>query len=439
MVISFIDETRVFAFDPDGEVEELEEFNSLKLDEETLAAQNVPGGRIIQVTKSGAILIDTEGGTVVATATPEGLISSASITDHFLICTVAGKSVVCFDISQDLREAGRATFEHEVACIYASEYGVAAVGFWTTSSVSLLSLPDLVTQSEEVLNVGKDQISVPRSIMIANVVTGHPPTMLVAMGDGTLYTFSLDIRKFSLSEGKAVTLGTQVFYFCKVPRENDTFSIFAACDYPNLIYGDDGRLMYSAVTADHVTQLQAFNTAAFPSAVAVMVGNELKISTVDTTRTIHVKTLFIGDVVRRVVYSHEHQLFALATVHTEVDDEGIETFKCHIRTVDNESFTVVDSFDLQPNELVESLDCHRFAYGDDPLNTNEKFILGTGFQDEDSDECKKGRIVVFEVSHNRRLRLAAEHEVKSAVKCIAGYDSDKILATMNKTVSLPGY
>lgn len=330
---------------------------------------------------------------------------------------------------------GRNTFENEIACLYASEFGVAAVGFWTTSTISLLSLPDLVSRSDEVLNVRKDLISVPRSIMIANVVERHNPTMLVAMGDGTLCTFSLDPQNFSLSERKVVTLGTQVFYFCKVPRENNTFSIFAACDYPNLIYGDDGQLMYSAVTADHVTQLQSFNTAAFPSAVAVLVGNELKISTVDTARTIHVKSLFIGDVVRRVVYSNEHQLFALATIHTDILADGVETFRCYLRTVDSESFTVVDSFELQPNEFVESLDCHRFAYGEDPLNTNDKFILGTGFQNEDSDECKKGRILVFEISHDRRLRLAAEHEVKSAVKCIAGYDIDMILATMNKTVS----
>jgi DNA damage-binding protein 1 len=48
LLVTFVDETRIFRFDPQGEVEEVEEFASVALDEVTLSAANISQGRIVR-------------------------------------------------------------------------------------------------------------------------------------------------------------------------------------------------------------------------------------------------------------------------------------------------------------------------------------------------------------------------------------------------------
>src|SRR5690606_6881894 len=49
IVVSFVDETRIFRFSPDGEVEELDHLLGLGLAEGTLLVDNLPNRRILQV------------------------------------------------------------------------------------------------------------------------------------------------------------------------------------------------------------------------------------------------------------------------------------------------------------------------------------------------------------------------------------------------------
>ncbi|TGZ82422.1 DNA damage-binding protein 1 [Ascodesmis nigricans] len=433
LVISLIDETRVIRFDPAGDVEELEDFMSFRLQEETLVTCNLPNGRLLQVTSSCTTLVDAEGGTVLAQANPGASISAASVANQYLICAVRGKEIICYDLNQDLQEVGKVSFEHEIACLNASTTMIAAVGFWTTQTISLLSLPDLSVRSAETLGD-----SIPRSIIIANLLERRPPTLLVAMGDGTMFTFTVDVDSFGLSEKKTVVLGTQAYYFYPVPREHGTVSVFAACDHPNLIYGEDDRIVYSAVTADNITQLHSFNSEVFPGSVAIMAGTELQISTIDPARTIHVKTLKVGDVIRRVSYSKEHQLFGVVTVHSDIDSSGAESFRCYMKLVDNGTFIPVDSYTLGENELVESLTCIKLDNGVGDGSTTERFLVGTGALSETSDEATGGRILVFEVSHSRKLKLVTEHKTRSGVKCLDAV-GDKIVTAMNKTVDVFAY
>ena len=82
IVISFIDTTRVLRVDSDGEVEELDEFKGLNMDEPTLVAANVPGYHIIQVTTSSARLIDAECGTVIADWKAQGAVITAASANN---------------------------------------------------------------------------------------------------------------------------------------------------------------------------------------------------------------------------------------------------------------------------------------------------------------------------------------------------------------------
>jgi DNA damage-binding protein 1 len=413
------------------------------LDEETLTAANQPGERLLQVTPSRIKLIDAEGGTLISEITMTSKIIAASASQGRLVCNVGGKSVTVYNVGSELEEARSRLFDHEIACLFAAPDfpDVCAVGFWTSAAVLLLSLPGLETLAQESLGSGAVAVTIPRSIMIAQILEKQPPNLLIAMGDGTLHMFSVNEKAhYALSQKKSVALGTQAFYFQAIPRSNGTVSVFAACDHPSIIYNNDGRLMYSAVTADNITHLAPFNAQGFPSSVAILADGELMISTVDTARNIHVKTLDVGDVVRRVTYSKERHIYGIVTIHSSFEvPTGEEKFSCFVRIVDDAEFAIVDSFQLRERELVEAILCAKLDNGDG--TKSDKFLVGTGFQpgsaqsgEDEEPSCKEGRLLVFEFSENRKLRLATALDVQSAVKCI-DMVGDKIVAALNKTVT----
>ncbi|KAF8538333.1 CPSF A subunit region-domain-containing protein [Trichophaea hybrida] len=432
LVVSFIDETRLFRFDPDGDVEELNNFKGFCLDEETLIAIVLTGEKLLQVTPARIMLIDAEGGTVLSEITTASKITAASANRERLVCNVENNSIVVYDVLHELKEIKSRKFEYEIACVYVSPTfpEICTVGFWTVAAVSLLSLPGLETLTEVSLGGGTAG-SIPRSAVVAQVLENQPPNLLVAMGDGTLYTFTVNDKNYKLSQKKAIALGTQAFYFQVIPGGMIL-----------LIYSDDGRLVYSAVNAENVTNLTPFHAQAFPSSVVVLADGELKISNVDPARNIHVKTLSIGDVVRRVTYWRERQTYGIITIHSSIEvSTGEERYTSYVRVVDDVEFAVVDSYELREWELVESILCAQLDNGDG--TKSQKFLVGTGFQpgfeDDDGDlECKEGRMLVFEFSEDRKLKLVAELKVKSAIKAI-DMVGDQIVVALNKTVDIYSY
>lgn len=436
LLVSFVDETRVFRFDPEGDVEELEEFKGFSLTERTLVSRNVIGSKLLQVTPSGALLVDIESGAIISEMNldAESKINMANANADTLIYIVGGSSVFVVDLKLDFEQTGKRLFDNEIACltIPPAPSQVCVVGQWTTSAVSVLALPTLETLSEEVLT-GTENVAVPRSLLLANMLEGQPPTLLVAMGDGTLFTFAVNETNCSLTQKKSIVLGTQPIYFQPIPRPDGLVNVFATCDHPSLIYGSEGRIAYSAVTADKATHVTSFNAQGFPNSVVIASEEDLKLAIVDPERATHVRTLPIGDVVRRVAHSKERQVFGVLTISLHTDKvTGDEQFKCYIRVVDEVMFSMIDSFELEETELVESIICAELNNGDGTFS--ERFVVGTGYQDEDKNESTRGRIIVFELSEDKRLRVACELAVRGTCKGLDMVDG-KIVAALNKTVS----
>ena len=92
LVVTFVNETRVFRFSPDGEVEELDDFLGLNLAENTLLSSNLPGGRVIHVTESGVSIADTDSGMVTSKWSSDGqMITSAACNDERLVVVTGGQ------------------------------------------------------------------------------------------------------------------------------------------------------------------------------------------------------------------------------------------------------------------------------------------------------------------------------------------------------------
>ena len=436
LLVSFVDESRIFKFQTDGEVEEQAEFKGLIMSKGTLLAENVINQHLLQLTSDSARLVDIEDEMIEEWSPPPNKsITAASSNGERLGLSVAGVEVVVLGMSPEAKMdvVVRKTFpdEGQISCVHVPNVSsnLCIVGFWLSTAVAILDINTLEIIQKVIIS--DDAASVPRSILLTQALPDELPTLFVAIANGEVVTFSLNTADSSLSSRKATVLGTQQANFKALPTGEGTFNVFATCEHPSLIYGSEGRLVYSAVTADKATCVCPFDCEAYPEAIAIATPEDLKIALVDTERTTHVTTLPVGESVRRLAYSTNLKSFGIGTVRRTLQD-GVELVKSHFKLVDEVVFKGLDTFDLNENELVESV--IRADLRDGSGETVERFVVGTAYLEEQVSDKARGRILVLEVTQDRMLQLVTELPVKGACRALGVVDGN-IIAALVKTVS----
>lgn len=436
LLVSLINESRVFSFDADGQVEEVEEFKGLCLTDSTLLASNVSGGRLLQVTNSVVKLTDLESGMVVSEwSAPAGqLITDVDSNDRFIILSIGGVRAVILSIADAIQVHAEKDFgaDSQISCVAIphSADNVCFVGFWQNCTVAVLTLDEL--ESVETINLSDNGSSVPRSLLLTQIFVDQSPTLFIATADGNVVTFSMDPSTFALSGRKSTVLGTQQANFKALPRGNGLYNVFATCEHPSLIYGSEGRLVYSAVTAEKATCVCPFNAAAYPHSIAIAASGELHLAVVDEERRTHVQTLHVNETVRRIAYSPHLKAFGLGTIKRVLRDRE-EVVQGHFRLADEVVFKELHSFEMNEYEIVEC--AIRAELDDGNGELAERFIVGTSHLIEEEEQgSTRGRILVFEVTEDRQLKVVAELSTKGACRCLSMIDG-KIVAGLIKTVS----
>lgn len=439
LLVTFVDETRVFRFSSDGEVEELENFLGLSLTENTLLAMNLPGGRLLQVTEKRALIADLESGMVTFEWTPptQKTITAASANDDRLALVIGGQVLASFDIQSNARlitqrDLGADQQISGVTVPY-KPAGVCIAGFPQSAKVSILSIEDL--SEIQSMPLGPTGEAFPRSVLVADVLADSPPTLFISMADGSVITFSLDPDNFSMTGMNKLILGSEQPTFKKLPRGDGLFNVFATCENPSLIYGSEGRIIYSAVNSEGASRICHLNAEAFPESIAVATARELKIALVDKERTTQIQTLPMGSTVRRVAYSPSEKAFGLGTIDRKLVGQD-EIVKSHFVLADEIMFRRLDALELGQDELIESVIRAEFPAGKDGGQdvTKDRFIIGTAYLDEGKEGSIRGRILVLEVEHGRKLIQVAELAVMGACRALAVM-GDRIVAALVKTVS----
>ena len=434
LVVSFINETRIFQFDVDGEVEEVEAYNGFVLSEGTLFATNISQNRLLQVTKTSVRIFDLEGGMNVASwdAPANQSMTAVSANARQLALCISGTSIILLDLASDLSTLSQKNFgaDRQVACIHLQDIrpDILIAGFWQSAAVSILSTANLSEQTT--IRVSDDAATVPRSVLLTQILPNQPPTLFIALANGNVVTFSVENNN-SLSSRTSIVLGTQQANFKALARDDGLWHVFATCEHPSLIYGSEGRIVYSAVTAEKATCVCPFDSVAYPGAIAMASSEDLKIALVDTERTTHVQALPVGDTVRRIAYSTELKAFGMGTIHRELK-KGAEIVQSHFKLVDEVVFKELSSYALSKDELVESV--IRADLDDGKGGLAERFVVGTAFLDDELPNLVRGRIIVFEVTGERVLKVVAENPVKGACRSLVALDG-KIVAALVKTVS----
>ncbi|ROT42994.1 hypothetical protein SODALDRAFT_342210 [Sodiomyces alkalinus F11] len=457
LVVSFVTETRVFRFDQDGGVEEVFDFQGLILDQPTLVAASLPSGQMLQITPDTVSLFDSESGISVSTWTvPEGSsVVRASANDRWVLLSVDGTRLVSLDISDDLtaREQVlggdvRGGESGQISCVHVAHDlpDVGVVGFWSEGSVTIVNLRTLEALQGHTIKQNDDTVSVPRNVALVQL---HPPdvsgpTLFVAMEDGQVVSLNVSKDDYSLSGRKSVTLGNREAGLHVLPRPGapGQRNVFATTEHSSLIYSAEGRIIYSAATAENVRYIAPFDSEGFPDSVLVATDEHIRIAQVDTERRTQVNPLHIGATVRRVAYSPGLKVFGIGTIKKELvgDEEMVSSV---FQLVDEIVLGHVGKpFALNTSPSVEMVEAViRAELPDSTGHKAERFIVGTSYlADPDVRDAGHvlGRILVLGIDSDKNPYQIVSHELKGACRCLATMD-DLIVAGLSKTVVVYDY
>ncbi|KAF9874729.1 DNA damage-binding protein 1 [Colletotrichum karsti] len=456
LVISFITDTRVFRFDSGDDIEEVFDYHGLAFDQPTLVASSLPNGQLLQVTPTGVALLDPEGGITVSTwSVPEGRsVVNASSNGKWVLLSIDGTTLVSLNILENLaaREqvlgTGIGGAGDQISCIHAAKdlEDVGVVGFWSKGSVSIIDLQTLNALHGETIKQTDDSVSVPRDIVLVQLHPAHllGPTLFVSMEDGQVVSFNVSREDFSLSGRKSVTLGSKQAGLHVLPRpDSDGVSnVFATTEHSSLIYSSEGRIIYSAATAEDVTHIAPFDSNAFPGAIVLATDKHVRIAHIDVERRTHVNPLPLRETVRRVAYSPALRAFGIGTIRRELINNE-ETVTSSFQLVDEIVLGVVGKpFHLDgaaSTELVESV--IRAELPDSSGQPAERFIIGTSYLDDpemDQNNDAKGRIIVLGVDSDKNPYQIVSHELKGACRSLA-IMGDRLVAGLSKTVVVYDY
>lgn len=457
LVVSLLTETRVFTFDSEGGVEEVESFPGIQLDEETLYAANIKyssgssTGRILVVTAKAATLTDIRTGATVATWSPNDgkEISLASANDKWVLLSIEGKMLVSLSIDNGLTVAAVKDFgTDQISAIHAAPQfqDTGVVGTWMVGTIAVLDLATLEpTQASVSVRQKDDTASVPRSLALAQVMPKHlsGPTLFVAMDDGTVITFGINMKNRTLNSKKSVSLGTRRANLYPIPQpDGTTYSIFATTEHPSLIYGSEGRIVYAAVTAQDANVVCPFDSDGYPEAIVVASLSSIKIARPDTQRQTHVQTIQMHETIRRLAYSPIEKVFALGCIDISVVN-GTEVPSCSIKLVDETMFRTIGKtlpIEGEQGELIEAV--VRAELKDSQGNLAERFLVGTSYvpggQTSIDDSGSLGRVIVVGIDSERNPYIISTHRMRGPCRRLAVLDG-KIVLGLSKTVIIGEY
>jgi DNA damage-binding protein 1 len=443
LLATFVNETRIFRFDSEASIEEVDNYHGLELSESTIFASNIPNHRILQVSETSVRVADLDSGMTTSSWKPQdgSKITSAAANEEWLLVVTGGTTLHAFELTSDLKTSSKsfpADSQISSVTIPSAPTSLCIVAFWQSASVAIIELASLKSVHTQVL--GAIDTSIPRSVLVANVLPQSPPTLFIAMADGTVITYTLDMAKNALIHMTRIVLGSEPVTFKKLPRDPSVESgsalsnIFASCEQPSMIYASEGRMVYSAVNSDKASRVCHFNSEAYPGAIAIATPSELKLALIDTERTTQLHTLPVGETVRCVAYSEGLKMFGMGCVR-RILESGAEGLLSSFKIADEVAFKELDSAELQDAELIECVIQIPAATGDDTEDV-DMFAVGTSMLDESAEEQSvKGRILIYEINKERKLRQVTELGVKGACRSLAMCDG-KIVAGLVKTVRM---
>ncbi|KAJ8941355.1 hypothetical protein NQ314_010418 [Rhamnusium bicolor] len=461
LVLSFVGQTRVLSLN--GEEVEETDIGGFASDQQTFYCGNVVFEQIIQITPISARLVSSQNKTLLAEWKPptEKNISVVACNNSQVIVST-GSALYYLEIHpNELILKGSTNLDVEVACLDISPLGdgavtsdLVAVGLWTDISARILRLPDLSEATKELL--GGEII--PRSVLMACFESHN--YLLCALGDGSMFYFSLQKDSGALSDKKKVTLGTQPTVL-RTFRSLSTTNVFACSDRPTVIYSSNHKLVFSNVNMKEVNHMCSLNAEAYPDSLALATDTSVTIGTIDEIQKLHIRTVPLQESARRIAYQEQSQSFGVVTSRIDIQDStGLNPARQSASTmaqsvtasssVASLAISKSGSSSLLGTSLVpdygQEVEVHNLLIIDqntfEVLHAHQlmqqeyamSLISCTANVNPEESEPKQGRLLVFHWNDNK-LTQVSEKEIKGACYSLAEFNG-KLLASINSTVRL---
>ncbi|XP_067012933.1 DNA damage-binding protein 1 [Anabrus simplex] len=471
LVLAFVGQTRILTLN--GEEVEETEIPGFISDQQSFFCGNVDYDQIIQVTPISARLISVDTKQLIHEWKPpsDKTISVVACNTTQVVCATGSDMYYLEICDKELVQRGQATLEHEVACLDitplqegSTKAEIVAVGLWTDISARVLRLPGLEEINKEFL--GGEII--PRSILMTCFEGIN--YLLCALGDGSMFYFSLSKQTGLLSDKKKVTLGTQPTVL-RTFRSLSTTNVFACSDRPTVIYSSNHKLVFSNVNLKEVNHMCSLNAEAYPDSLALATDSTVTIGTIDEIQKLHIRTVLLGESPRRIAYQESSQTFGVITMRIDIQDSnglspvrpsastqtqstttsssmgslslvkpgvggantaaefGQEVEVHNLLIIDQHTFEVLHAHQFMQSEYALSLVSTKL--GEDP---NTYYIVGTALVNPEESEPKMGRILIF-LYQDSKLTPVAEKEIKGACYSLVEFNG-RLLASINSTVRL---
>ncbi|XP_052756442.1 DNA damage-binding protein 1 [Galleria mellonella] len=481
LVLSFVGQTRVLTLN--GEEVEETEIKGFVSDRQTFFTGNVCHDQLIQVTDEGVRLVarGPDGWALAAQWRVGGArgVSVVACGAARAVCAAGPRLYLLAVRRAALELLAEVCMDEEVACLDLGPGGDEAllgVGLWTDISIRVLKLPDLRPLHIEKLS---GEI-IPRSLLIC--VLEGVCYLLCALGDGSMFYFTVDQQTGALACRKRVTLGTQPTVLRSF-RSLSTTNIFACSDRPTVIFSSNHKLVFSNVNLKEVTHMCSLNALAYPDSLALATDSTVTIGTIDEIQKLHIRTVPLGETPRRIAYQEASQTFGLLTMRVDKVEwcggggeaageaaagggggagvgggggvvaargsastaaascsgaapqqpkhapNALDLEVHNLLVVDQHTFEVLHSHQLTSYEFAMSLVSCRL--GDDP---NHYYAVGTAILNPEESEPKQGRLLLFHWSEGKLVQVA-EKEIKGACYSLVEFNG-KLLASINSTVRL---
>ncbi|GAM28062.1 hypothetical protein SAMD00019534_112380 [Acytostelium subglobosum LB1] len=426
LILSFINSTKVLAFS--GEDIEETEIAGFDCNAPTLYIGNPDKDHYLQIATTGIYLVNSSTLMRADLYKPKGSINLASCNGKQILIS-QGNNLIYIEIQdQSLVVVKETQLQYEISCLDISlldgfdKATMCAVGLWTDISVRLLSLPTLTEVYKETL--GGEIL--PRSLMFITFEgINH---LLCTLGDGHLFNFTLDLDTSTLNERKKISLGTTPVLLSKFKLKNNV-NVFASSDRPTVIYSSNKKLLYSVVNMKVASHVCSFNSEAFNDCIAIATDTSLSIGKIDDIQRLHIRTVPLGEMARRITYIEENQCYGVITIRRSDNDPS--QVQNNIKLLNSQTFDCMSKFELQELEYGWSIVTCRFKTESDALF----LVVGTAFHSE--KDMSKGRILVFKIDDNK-LFLVHELPLMGCAYCLLPFNG-RLLAGINKRVQLFGW
>lgn len=412
IVAGFVDSYIVLQVLPDGEIEQIDK------GEEELIYACASNGRLILVLRH-ELRVCEDGITLLSQALESATAAFFYAGDIYVLCP--RRIEVYALLEQGVSKIGSMKFNDEVSAFTVAHDAV-FVGFWNATSLWIGNL-ELKEVSTELLDAGLT----PHSIVLQKLSSMVQPSLLIAMNDGSLFTYSYNPSDYKLTSKKKLTLGTTPASLHVFPTRQGP-NIFAVCDRPTIIHAARNKLALSSINISSCSYFTAFRSEALQSHMIVATELGLRIGEIDDIQKLQFRSVAIGELPRRLTATSD--MICLVTMRMEVEQvTGNESQRSYLKIFHPTTFEKLDEYELQEDEMCQSICIIR-------IEGHDRIVVGTSFADSEEDECTRGRIIVFGINEiEKTLWIVTKQEVLGSVYAIKAVGT-RLVAGVNSFVRL---